>query len=438
MATIIIPFLHKVDGVYTDVTSVVLEDPTSAYGVKRDDTDAVVVAAATALVKQDTGIYQYSFTAPADGLTYTYYLKWVYAGSTSQIEFSIVGVSESPNYSQLQNMRQNFRDFSGMSGTDEISNSKINVLLNDFYKTVFITEVYTTVFDSDYTQAVTATDDGVYSLATSVEEIKERVTFNNAELTQYKDKNLFFSDFPDQEDYITDPTLVIGTSSAAAVKNSSFDYQIAGWTYTGAAAETALSGDNIPQSTYGAWMLSIDADGDITITEADDNSTGYSTAAKAVNGIDPSTSDAVMGFVTAINTSGVFDPGTTELSAVGVTATYTDGNPGLRMIPDSFLVDGRKLYIRPKSDDKGLIKARLMMTRPDELSGDTSTVFDEKWGTAIAVGTAASYWATRGDTEKSSGLTGSTELPGSYRYLVSSINRDWYISKSNQYTSRSY
>ena len=339
---------------------------------------------------------------------------------------------------QLAGIRTNWRSVSGISGTDEISDANVGIRINDFYKTTFVNDIQHDSLESDFTQAASVDDDGEYSLASSVLEVKDRATFNGGEISQYFDRNQFFSDYPDQEEYITAPTLVIGTSSAAAVKNSSFKYKLSNWVYTGSAGETALSGDNIPQSTYGAWMLSIDADGTITITEADDNSTGYATAALAVNGINPSTSDAVIGFVTAINTSGVFDPGTTELSAVGVTATFTDGNPGYRSTPDSFLVEGRKLYLRPKPSDDGLFKSRFMFTRPDELSEDSSAVFDEKWGLAIAVGDAAAYWATHGDIEKSQQLTGTTDLPGTYKYLITRINRDWYKQKNKTPMERSY
>jgi hypothetical protein len=75
-------FRFKVDDVATDVTSVVLSDPAGAYGVKRNDTNAVVVADATALTKQSTGVYSYTFTDPAYGLTYTYYVEYVYDGET--------------------------------------------------------------------------------------------------------------------------------------------------------------------------------------------------------------------------------------------------------------------------------------------------------------------------------------------------------------------
>jgi hypothetical protein len=84
--TTTITFVWKVNGVPTDVTSAVLADPTDAYGVERTDNNAVVVVADTPLVKTATGTYAYTFTDPAGGLTYHYYVKVVYGGVTYHVE----------------------------------------------------------------------------------------------------------------------------------------------------------------------------------------------------------------------------------------------------------------------------------------------------------------------------------------------------------------
>jgi len=88
MSTILLTFTHRVASVLTDADSVVLSDPTGTFGVKRTDTDAVVVADATAMTRTAAGTYQYSFTAPAEGLTYTWYAEWIYLGATYRAEFS--------------------------------------------------------------------------------------------------------------------------------------------------------------------------------------------------------------------------------------------------------------------------------------------------------------------------------------------------------------
>lgn len=89
MSSIIRTF--KVDGVATDMTSVVLSDPTGTYGVKRNDTDAVVVADGTAMTRTGVGTYTYTFTDPAYDLVYTYYLEAVYEGEIIQVQDTLTG-----------------------------------------------------------------------------------------------------------------------------------------------------------------------------------------------------------------------------------------------------------------------------------------------------------------------------------------------------------
>jgi len=69
-------------GVLTDPTSIKLSAEDGSYGVKRTDTDAVVVADNTAMNKVATGVYTYSFEDPTAGLTYQYSVEVVYDGET--------------------------------------------------------------------------------------------------------------------------------------------------------------------------------------------------------------------------------------------------------------------------------------------------------------------------------------------------------------------
>jgi hypothetical protein len=89
----IISFTWRVGGVLTDVTSAVLSDPTAAFGVRRLDTGAVVVAAGTAMTHPALGTYQYSFADPAYGLIYNYWVEIVYLGNTYNIEHTVDGPS---------------------------------------------------------------------------------------------------------------------------------------------------------------------------------------------------------------------------------------------------------------------------------------------------------------------------------------------------------
>lgn len=91
--SITLTFRFKVAGVLTDLTSATLSDPTGAYGIKRNDTDAVVVADGAAMTHSATGIYTYSFDEPAADLTYGYYVEWVYAGETTHTPFTYEATS---------------------------------------------------------------------------------------------------------------------------------------------------------------------------------------------------------------------------------------------------------------------------------------------------------------------------------------------------------
>ena len=70
MSTLVVR--NKKSNVLTDPSSIALSSSDGTYGVKRNDTGAVVVADGTAMTQSATGVYTYTFTDPADDLTYTY------------------------------------------------------------------------------------------------------------------------------------------------------------------------------------------------------------------------------------------------------------------------------------------------------------------------------------------------------------------------------
>jgi hypothetical protein len=92
MATRTVRASFKIGGVLTTPTTAKLSDATGAYGVKRDDTDAVVVADATAMTPESTGIYTYSFTS-IDGVAYTAWVEFVYGGNTYRQEINFAASS---------------------------------------------------------------------------------------------------------------------------------------------------------------------------------------------------------------------------------------------------------------------------------------------------------------------------------------------------------
>ena len=73
----------KVGSTLTDVTTAKLSDPTGAFGIRRSDTLAVVVADNTSMTHDSTGVYSYTFTA-VDGVDYEAYVEFVYNGDTTR------------------------------------------------------------------------------------------------------------------------------------------------------------------------------------------------------------------------------------------------------------------------------------------------------------------------------------------------------------------
>jgi hypothetical protein len=60
----------------------VLSDGPATFGVKRTDTNAVVVAAGAVMTANVDGTFSYTFTDPAGGLTYQYVAQTTYNGDT--------------------------------------------------------------------------------------------------------------------------------------------------------------------------------------------------------------------------------------------------------------------------------------------------------------------------------------------------------------------
>jgi len=333
-------------------------------------------------------------------------------------------------------------------GDSSMANATLDALINDFYRNDFCQELDLRRFDQAWTQQATATDSGTYTVSEDVIKIASPVFANgeDAELVVFLDGPSFWRTYPDQEDVKTAPSLAIGTSDAAAVANSAFRYVLDSWTRSKAAAETSLSGDAVPQSTYGAWQLEIDADGDFTVQAASDNATGYGTAALAVNGLPQRGANRIIvGYVTAINTSGAFTPGTTELSASGVTDTYTDGNPGLRGLPESILLDrsAATVVVRPKCNDDYTLKSMASLQRPTALSEATDTPHDEAWGRALALGAAIKHLTGQpGDTahihELTYGSNPGEPTPGCLRYELNRASRKQLLQLSDRGVERAW
>ncbi|KKL86934.1 hypothetical protein LCGC14_1939750, partial [marine sediment metagenome] len=226
-----------------------------------------------------------------------------------------------------------------------------------------------------------------------------------------------FHKFEDEQ-FITAPTLIIGSSDTTKVKHSDFDYLINDFAYSKSSSEVDLTGDAIPEGKYGAWSLKIDSDGDITIAAADDNVTGYDTPRIALEDLDSSdSSSAYMGYVTVIKSDGAFTPAVTALDASNVTATFTDGRFENRSTPISALLYGTQLFVQPKANDIFQLKALTISDRPTALE-TSDTLADPKHGPAIARGAAILYLGPRG------GQNRIAELAPTTKHIFDSIRSD--------------
>ena len=346
----------------------------------------------------------------------------------------------------LSQIRSTARDLIGEHLTGNLTDSDLDRIINEYYQNDFAQELGLRRFDQKWTQQAVVTDAGEYTVSEDVIEIEQPVFANDDELLVYLDRRAFWQVYPSQEEYTTPPTLAVGTSDAAAVAHSAFRYTLDSYGRAKAAAETALSGDTVPQNTYGAWFLEIDADGDITVQAAADNGTGYATPALAVDGLPAKSANCiVMGFVTIINTSGTFVPGTTELSASGVTATVTDGDPKLRGVPEAVLLDRSeaKAYLRPKANDDYYLKSMASLQRPAAMASDSGTPHDEAWGRALSIGAAIKYLTNLpGDTsyiaELMHGGTPEYPTPGSLRYELNRIARKQSLQLAGRGVQRAW
>jgi hypothetical protein len=322
----------------------------------------------------------------------------------------------------LEEIVQEVREVSGRPSSNQISDSELNDRVNDFYTQRFAQDIGVSNIEGTHTIDVTATDDGDYELPDSVLRLSQPVTINGVpsnEFTFYQEEGPFFIRYPELEDYVTNPNLRIGTSDPAKVKYDDFSYSIDRYSYSANSNEIALNGDTVPRDTYAAWSFKIDVDGNVTVTPASGNGSGYASQRLALEGIGGSNADiAYMGYVTVIRSDFAFVPGDSSLDKSGVIVAFTDGDWDNRDVPEAILIWQNKVFIRPKANDIYRLTAG-SLERPSELTSGVSPV-DKAWGRAIAYGTAIELM-----DEKAEGV--STQLR-MYKKLVGFINR----KKQNQ------
>ena len=57
-------FTDQITGAYIDIDYAILEDPSDTFGIKRSDTDEVIIPSGTPMVKLSNGFYEYEFDEP--------------------------------------------------------------------------------------------------------------------------------------------------------------------------------------------------------------------------------------------------------------------------------------------------------------------------------------------------------------------------------------
>lgn len=319
-----------------------------------------------------------------------------------------------------------YRALTGLKSTDQRSDALCLDDCNDYYQNHFPIESSLERFEADFEQAMAVNDDGNYAISAEYLVLKPPYTIDNFPARLFADKDSFDAAYQKETNPVnlTDPTLVIGSSSTTAVANSAFSYRIGSYSYPKAAAETELSGDTIPQNMYGAYRLEIDSDGTISIVEAA-NDTGYSSAGRAVQALQAESGDnCCMGYLTVISTdSGGFVPGTTALDDSALTVTYTDGYHSNRGTPNGVCIDRRRLWVGPKPDDIHVFKGTAIL-RPDALTTATAPL-DIAWGIVIAYGAAVIRKSEKDDEGVLEQLLQAKE------YFMNMIRRPDLLQKSN-------
>lgn len=323
---------------------------------------------------------------------------------------------------KLSEIRALFRELTGRKSTEQITDANVNKEINDYYVNHFPHDAEVDEFNVFFTQALSATDDGKYALADNIDRLDDPVTINGRQITLYRDREVFFGtqghfhhfrhghfsgvrtsflhgQFKDEQ-FITDPTLVIGTGDTKKVKHSDFDFEIQSKSYSKSSSEVALTGSAIPLGLFGAWSLRIATDGTITVAAASDNATGFLTPRIALDALTTSGADsAYMGYVTVTKSDGSFTPDTTDLNAANVTATFTDGKFENRAEPMAVLLFGQNIYVRPKPNDIYELETLSIGDRPTAFADDNAVPDDAKWGPVIAAMAAAIFLERNGEEE---------------------------------------
>jgi hypothetical protein len=97
----LISFPWLIDDVPTDADSVVFSDAGGDFGLRRTDTEEVLIPAGTALDHDGVGEYSYDLDDPEAGITYEYWIRVVYDGETYHVQ-NFIDASDGPTVKTLR------------------------------------------------------------------------------------------------------------------------------------------------------------------------------------------------------------------------------------------------------------------------------------------------------------------------------------------------
>jgi len=333
----------------------------------------------------------------------------------------------------LADIRTKFRDLTGRKTVGQMSDAAINTLINDFYTRDFPRDVLQDAIKSVFYQDLTCVDPGSYAISNDYLSFKMPAFIDDRQIHLTFDVDFFFKQYPNDESCLENTSIGIGVISVASIEVNDFAYRIEGYSYYTAGTEGLLTGSNLPNGKFGAWLIEINSAGVLVITQAGANATGYASERLAMEGLpDLDSARACCGFVVIYNGSGaVFVPGTTLLSVAGLTVSYVDGKPSNRNEPCLALIWGNILTVRPKSNDRHVFQCECMK-KPSSMADDTDAPLNQDWGLAIAYGTAIKFL-----NEQDSGDTGS-QLPALYDREIEHLQLDYYRNLQQREITRSF
>jgi len=180
MATRTVRATLKIGGTLVDPTSATLSNEAATMGIVRNDTGASVVAAGTAMTKESTGKYYYTFTEPAAGLSYTAYVKFVANGNTYRIEKLLAasgsGASTAVSFTELQERLARYafgaRSTSSLLSTDI---EDINACIKDGLQSVYLAHRWS--FMRPLVSITTEADEDTYDLPDGYDAIEGPFTY---------------------------------------------------------------------------------------------------------------------------------------------------------------------------------------------------------------------------------------------------------------------